>query len=230
MTLVKVCGLTRQVDVRRAVELGAWAVGFVMTASPRHVELGDAASLVQAARAASTTRRPLAVLVFTTEGAETIAGAVAHTGSDAMQLSAGKAGPPVAAVRAALAALRVAQALVIAAADTPDATDADLVLHDARMPGAWGGTGARLDWPRLASDAGLHRERLVLAGGLTPANVAEAMRTVRPLAVDVSSGIEHEPGLKDELAMSAFFDAVAGADARLADAGAPPGVAGTHGW
>jgi phosphoribosylanthranilate isomerase len=222
MTQVKVCGLTRQVDVRRAVELGAWAVGFVMAASPRQVEPGDAASLVRVARTRSTARRPLTVLVFTTEEADSIAGAIALTAADAVQLSAGKAGPSVAAVRAALAAMRVAQTAVIAAADTPDAADADFVLHDARTPDAWGGTGARLEWRRLASDAGLHRERLILAGGLTPVNVAQAIQTVRPLAVDVSSGLEHAPGVKDELAMSAFFDAVAGAGARLAGAGAPP--------
>jgi phosphoribosylanthranilate isomerase len=113
-------------------------------------------------------------------------------------------------VRAA-ALSRGLRPLVIAAADTEDADKADLVLLDARTPEAYGGTGRRLDWKALAA-AKLPRERLVLAGGLLPSNVDGAIKLVRPFAVDVSSGIERSPGIKDHRLMRAFVGVVAGAD------------------
>jgi len=135
---------------------------------------------------------------------------VATGGFGAVQLSAGAGGASVAAVRTA-ALSRGLRPLVIAAADTEDADKADLVLLDARTPKAYGGTGRRLDWKALAA-AGLPRERLVLAGGLLPSNVDGAIKLVRPFAVDVSSGIERTPGIKEPRLMRAFVGVVAGAD------------------
>ena len=127
----------------------------------------------------------------------------------AVQLSAGADGPTVAATRAA-ALSRGLRPLVIAAADTPDAADADLVLLDARAPGVYGGGGATLDWRALAADERLPTAGLVLAGGLTVGNVAEAIALVRPLAVDTSSGVElaGAPGHKDDGLLRAFLCAV----------------------
>jgi len=234
---VKICGLTRVDDVRAAVDLGAWACGFVLTESPRRVDPGPAAEL----GAETDDSGVLAVGVFATETAEDIAAAAAIAGVGAVQLSAGRDGPTVAAVRAALLSGRSERAsqppLVIAAADTPDAADADLVLFDSRSPGAYGGTGRTLDWSAVAdtvarSAAGSDGEpghesdpgsdpgfgaafhgRVVLAGGLTPRNVATACHTVRPFAVDVSGGIESRPGVKDHGLMAAFFAAVRTVDA-----------------
>ena len=134
--------------------------------------------------------------VVTTETPAWIAGAVEKAGLDAVQLSAGADGPTVAAVREAAAGLD-RRPLVIAAVDTPDAAHADFVLLDARAPGAYGGTGRRLDWEKLAADDATPRKDLVLAGGLKPANVAAAIAALRPAAVDVSSGVEWVPGIKD---------------------------------
>lgn len=212
MTLVKVCGLTRPEDVMLAVELGAWAVGFVLTGSPRRVDLEAASALVRTAHRTAAGRPSLAILVFSTEPAETVADAVVATHADAAQLSAGRAGPSVAAVRARLAESGRPTSTLIAAADAPDAGDADYVLRDTRVAGNWGGTGLTLDWARLAREPDLDRERLVLAGGLTPTNVGEAVRRVRPLAVDASSGLERVAGIKDPQALHAFFAAVAAAD------------------
>ena len=204
MTRLKICGLTTGRDVKHAASYGAWACGFVLSESPRQVSVERAAELTPLCGDS------LAVAVVTVEEPAWIAGAVAAGGFGAVQLSAGADGASVAAVRAA-ALSRGLRPLVIAAADTEDAGDADLVLLDARTPEAYGGTGRRLDWRALAA-AELPRERLVLAGGLLPSNVDGAIKLVRPFAVDVSSGIERTPGVKDHRLMRALFGVVAGAD------------------
>jgi phosphoribosylanthranilate isomerase len=157
---------------------------------------------------------PLTVGVVTTESPSWIAAALAMSGLDAVQLSAGADGPTVTDVLAA--ARREPRPLVIAAADTPDASLADFTLLDARAPGAYGGTGLSLDWCALDEKLATSRERLVLAGGLTPANAAGAVRTLHPAAVDVSSGVESIPGVKDAALLRAFFAAVAHADTEAA--------------
>jgi phosphoribosylanthranilate isomerase len=205
MTRVKVCGLTREDDVRRAIELGATACGFVLSSSPRQVTPERAGEL--AAQAAAGLR----VGVVTTDPAEWIADAIAHAGLDAVQLSAGADGPTVAAVREA-AARRGLRPLVIAAADTPDAASADMLLLDARGPGVYGGSGRALDWAALDLAATPPEARLVLAGGLTADNVEEAIATLHPSMVDVCSGTETAPGVKDEALLTGFFAAVAHAD------------------
>lgn len=231
-TRVKVCGLTRAEDVREAVELGAWALGFVLAESPRQVTPGQAADLIVAARAVRPGGRgraadadrpgPISVLVVTTQPTDWVAAALDAAGADAVQLSGGADGAPVADVRAAAARLR-RRPLVIAAADAADAHLADLVLLDARADGAYGGTGRTLDWAALAARPPASRDRLVLAGGLRPGNVAEAVRLLRPAAVDVSSGVEAGPGRKDHGALRDFFAAVEQADTDTATraAGAP---------
>jgi len=204
MTRVKICGLTTEKDVKLAAGYHAWACGFVLTDSPRRVSVESAAELTPLCGDS------LAVAVVTTEEPAWIAAAVAAGDFGGVQLSAGADGPSVAAVRASALSLGL-RPLVIATADTEDADKADLVLLDARTPQAYGGTGRRLDWKSLAA-AKLPRERLVLAGGLLPSNVDGAIKLLRPWAVDVSSGIERTPGIKDPRLMRAFFGVVAGAD------------------
>jgi phosphoribosylanthranilate isomerase len=277
MTQIKICGLTRPKDVRLCAELGAWAVGFVLTDSPRRLTALRARRL-RGALAASSWRHdaemtsgkrsgrltPLAVGVFTVESAEEIAKLSIAAELDAIQLSAGRDGPLVAEVRTACARLSAQPAsrpLVFAAVDTPDAADADYVLLDSRTPGRYGGTGRPLDWRALptsvpaspgpgsslpgpdpavpgpgaavpgpdALPAGAVPDPdarrvgavssappLILAGGLTPDNAAEAIAAVRPFAVDVSSGVEDAPGSKDPSLLLAFFAAVMQADTELA--------------
>ena len=86
-----------------------------------------------------------------------------------------------------------------------------MLLLDARTPDQYGGTGSTLDWKALAA-AKLPRERLVLAGGLRPSNVDGAIHLLHPYAVDVSSGVERTPGVKEHRLMRSFFGAVAAAD------------------
>lgn len=204
MTRVKICGLTREADVRLAVACGAWACGFVVSPSPRHVDVAYAAELTP------LTGGSLAVAVVTTETPEWVAAAVEQGGFDAVQLSAGTDGPAVPEVRAALDR-RGLRPRLIAATDTGEAAAADLLLLDARRPDQYGGTGYTLDWKALAATK-LPRERLVLAGGLKPSNVDGAIHLLHPFAVDVSSGIERTPGIKEHRLMRSFFGAVAAAD------------------
>jgi phosphoribosylanthranilate isomerase len=205
MTLVKICGLTREDDVRRAAAHGAAACGFVLTAGPRRIPAERACRLAELAGDVLT------VAVVTTESPEWISARLAECRVAAVQLSAGADGPTVAAVREA-AAVRGLWPRVIAAADTPDAADADLILYDGRTATAYGGTGVALDWSALAGIPLPPRERLVLAGGLAPGNVAQAIAALHPTLVDVSSGVEAAPGIKDERLLTAFFAAVERAD------------------
>ncbi len=209
MTRVKICGLTRPEDVRLAVELGAWAVGFVLAESPRHVVPAKARDLAAAAGDALT------VAVVTNQTPAWIAAAVDTAGLGAVQLSAGAEGPSVAAVLKA-AAETDHRPVVIAAFDTPDVELADFVLLDAKAPGVYGGTGRKLDWELLAADPATPRKDLVLAGGLKPASVTAAIAALNPVAVDVSSGVEWVPGIKDAKRLREFFAAVEHADQEAA--------------
>lgn len=214
MTRVKVCGLTRAGDVDVAVGLGAWAVGVVLSASPRRIASAAAARLLAAVPASVLT-----VGVFTTEAASEIAAAAALAGVRAVQLSAGADGPGVAAVRAALRARGATLATIIAAADTTDAELADYVLLDSRLGGGgpaaaatapvYGGTGRALDWQTVRLPA---NQPVMLAGGITADNVGAAIAAVRPFAVDVSSGVELAPGKKDARLLARLFAAVRAAD------------------
>ena len=89
-----------------------------------------------------------------------------------------------------------------------EAGNADAILVDANIEGRHGGTGQLADWDLAAEVVRVSTKPVVLAGGLTPDNVADAIRKVRPYAVDVATGVESEPGIKDEAKMRAFFDAV----------------------
>jgi phosphoribosylanthranilate isomerase len=209
VTRVKICGLTRAGDVRAAVALGAWAVGFVLTESPRRVDPARAGALAAHAGDALT------VAVMTTESPREIAGVLEQTGLRAVQLSAGADGPSVAEVRAAAARLRP-RPLLIAAVDAPGAEHADYSLLDTRTPDRYGGTGRRLDWEALAGDPLTPRTHLLLAGGLTPENVGGAIVALAPAAVDVSTGVESAPGIKDAARLRAFFFAVGHADGQAA--------------
>jgi len=206
---IKVCGITTPDAAAAASELGVDAVGFVFAESPRRVDVREALQLVEHLSPYVTTvavfRHPridqlTKVLsafrphVVQTERTPVLADAVA---GQAALLPVFHDGPDLAE--------RVAQ--------YASPTHAPTVLLEA--PGR-GGRGVAPDWGR-ASDLA-RRVRLVLAGGLTPENVAEAIRTVRPFAVDVSSGVESEPGLKDPQRIEQFVTAVRTAQTQLTTA------------
>ena len=204
-TRVKICGITRPEHARAAAGAGADAIGLVFyEPSPRFVS-------VARAHAVCAALPPLVsvVGVFVNPAPREIEAAVDALPVDLLQfhgdeppaLCAGAGKPYVKAVR-----VRSRADVVDAAARYPDAR---ALLLDAHHDALWGGTGKRFDWSEAPGDVG---RPLVLSGGLTPENVAGAIRLVRPFAVDVSGGVESAPGEKDPERMERFVREVAGVD------------------
>lgn len=190
---VKICGLTSEADAAHAAAAGATALGVIFApASPRVVT----ADLAQAIVAAVPVHVPV-VGVFVNATLEEIVGIVAHTGIRQVQLHGDEPESFAAALKMPL--LRAA-GVDVPVASWPGAT----LLLDAVSGAARGGTGRRVDWAGAAAIA--RQRKTVLAGGLTPDNVAEAIATVRPFGVDVSSGVEARPGTKDRDKVSRFVE------------------------
>jgi phosphoribosylanthranilate isomerase len=179
-------------------------VGFVLwPRSPRHVD-------VDAARAIAAALPPFAlrVGVFVNQEPDSVARLAAAVGLDVVQLHGHEAPEAYAALP-----YRVIKAVPIgvesAADDALRVPQTVTVLLDAHDPVRIGGTGRTIDWTLAAAVA--RRRRVILSGGLRPRNVAQAVAMVRPYAVDVSSGVEARPGVKDPVKLRAFFDALGGA-------------------
>ena len=186
--LVKICGITRLTDARHAVACGVDALGFVFwPESPRHIPPERAVDIIATLPAHVT-----AVGVFVNESVDGIRVIVERTGIGAVQLH-GDETPDYALALGwpVWRAFTVERAEAMSSAWPPQTT----VLVDAADPVRRGGTGVKVDWRRAAGIARAHR--IVLAGGLTPENVVEAIETVRPYGVDVSSGVEDSPGVKN---------------------------------
>ena len=194
---LKICGITRLPDALHAVEHGAGALGFVFwPQSPRHISPERAAQII-----AALPPDVDAVGVFVNESVDGIRAVVAQTGISAVQLHgdetpgyADALGWPI------LRAITVDQADHAAAAWPPET----MFLMDAGDPVRRGGTGLLVDWQQAAASAARGR-RIVLAGGLTPDNVAGAIDMVRPFGVDVSSGVEDAPGVKNSDKVARFL-------------------------
>jgi phosphoribosylanthranilate isomerase len=200
MTLVKFCGMTRERDVHAACELGVDALGFVMwPGSPRFVAADRVAALVK-----QMPEQVTPVGVFVTPSADDVQAAV-DAGIRIIQLH-GYTNPGTLEpwnLRTLEPSVWLAASVDIDMSELP--ADMTIVL-DAHDPVRHGGTGRVIDWSLAATVAAVRR--VVLAGGLTATNVGDAIRQVRPFGVDVASGIEATPGIKDAEAMAAF---VAGA-------------------
>ncbi|MGB5096313.1 MAG: phosphoribosylanthranilate isomerase [Porticoccaceae bacterium] len=197
---VKICGITREADAQAAADAGADAIGLVFhPASPRCVSLALAASIARIVGPFVTT-----VGLFVDAAPDRVREVLACTGIHLLQLH-GNETPAYCAQFGVpfIKALRMAPGLdpAAAAANYPAAAG---LLFDAWDPLVAGGTGVGFDWSRLPAQRGLP---LILAGGLDPTNVAEAVRQVRPYAVDVSSGVEVSPGIKDPRLIRAFIAA-----------------------
>lgn len=207
MTEVKICGLTRSVDAEAADAAGAAYLGVVFAGGPRMKSPEDA-------RAILSGRRARKVGVFSEQSAEEIAAIAQLVMLDVIQLHAASDPERVADIRAATgleiwAGVRTADG-VLGDADEALAEEADALLVDALVPGQLGGNGVVVPWMELGEslDAMRLAARVVLAGGLTPENVAEAIDYVAPSVVDVSSGVESAPGIKDHARIRAFIAAV----------------------
>lgn len=203
MTRIKICGIRRPEDARAAAEAGASAVGMVFwPGSPRAVDPAGARAIV----AALPVGVP-AIGVFVNQTADEINAAIEAAGLFAVQLHGDESVALIERIRRP-----VIRAVTLDALDVIDVLPAQVtVLLDAIDPAKRGGTGRTIDWAAAAAVA--RRRPIVLAGGLTSSNVEQAIAEVRPYAVDVSSGVETAPGIKDHARIGAFIAAVRRADA-----------------
>ncbi len=212
-TEIKICGLTRAIDAEYADAAGVEYLGTIFAGGPRE-------RTPMQARETLSGRRARRVGVFGLQSDQEIAAVVDTVGLHVVQLHHPADAKRVADVRAATGAevwavVRTADGLL------PDAMEAlceaaDAILLDALVPGQLGGSGVPVPWDRLGEslDALDYHPRIVLAGGLTADNVAEAIDLVAPNGVDVSSGVEASPGVKDHSRLRAFIAAARAAGER----------------
>lgn len=197
MTLVKICGITRADDAAAAVALGADALGFILwKQSPRHIDLASAAMIIKTVPAGVAT---VAVFVSPTEGdlidAQLAGFQIAQVHNDLPAVNG-----------ASIQLMRAVHLSAQGEGVEPDVPVDQIVLLDAHDPVRHGGTGQTVDWTRARAVAATRR--IFLAGGLTPENVGEAIRSVQPYTVDVASGVEASLGVKDVKRLNAFIQAV----------------------
>jgi phosphoribosylanthranilate isomerase len=200
---VKICGITRHEDAELAASLGAWAIGFVLwPQSKRFADPAVAAGIARALR-----RRVELVGVFVSPTLDEVVRATEAIGLTLVQLH-GDEGPAFCTAVAERTGARVIKALGVGSgADIRDAQryHTDFHMLDAAAGAAYGGTGRTWDWDLIAQRRS--STPLILSGGLTPENVGEAIAAVHPWAVDVSSGVESAPGIKDPSKVEAFIAA-----------------------
>ncbi len=201
---VKICGITNLSDARAAVDAGADALGFnFFKGSPRYLTPLTARSIIR-----SLPSNVLCVGVFVNETREAVESAVVESGIGAVQLHGDE--PPE--FCELLNEVRVIKAFRGREGFDPRIVAryrVEAILFDAYAPGAWGGTGQACDWG-LARGVRAVVPKMYLAGGLTPETVREAIATVEPFAVDVCSGVESAPGVKDHALVRRFVEAARG--------------------
>jgi phosphoribosylanthranilate isomerase len=196
--LVKICGITRMEDAQASVDAGASAVGFIFwPGSPRRIDPFRAAKIAAALPPFVTP-----VGVFVNQPAAYVNGVAALVGLGVVQLHGDETPADAARIKRP-----VLKAVVPAPGGDFAAWSARvMLLLDVHDPQRRGGTGRTVDWAAAAAIAG--RRRVILAGGLGPGNVADAIARVRPFGVDVSSGVESAPGRKDHGRIRALFEAM----------------------
>ncbi len=198
--LVKICGITRLADAELAVECGAGALGFVFWPdSPRFIDPESARAIV-----ATLPPAVIPVGVFVNQSREYVNEVAAKVSLGAVQLHGDES---VEYARAMTRPVLKAVALAEASEEAIDAWPLEtMMLLDVHDPVRRGGTGRIVDWGRASTVA--RRRPVILAGGLTPENVGEAIGRVGPSGIDVSSGVERSPGLKDPDKLKALFVAM----------------------
>jgi len=202
MTRIKICGLTREIDALRAAELGADFLGFIFVpGTPRHIEPERAAAIAASVRA--QVGEVKFVGVFRDASNDYIREIASIVGLDLVQLQGGESDDDIRDLGLpAVKALRVRDTLP----DTHAVPHAAWLLFDTYDERRSGGTGRRFDWSLLA---GFDRAKpFFLSGGITPDNVAAAISSVRPDAIDLASGVESEPGVKDHDKLARLFERV----------------------
>lgn len=209
MTRIKFCGITNLDDAERAVAAGAWAIGLIFwPSSPRRCEPSAAVEV-----AAAVKRRVEVAGVFVNATLDHVAETAEAVGLTMLQLH-GDEGPAYCAEAARRTGTKVIKAVRVRSRADVQALSSfhiDYHLLDSYTAGVPGGTGETFAWDIARAHRG--RTPVILSGGLNPGNVAEAIESVRPFAVDVASGTEASPGVKDPEKLQAFAAAVKFADA-----------------
>jgi phosphoribosylanthranilate isomerase len=211
MARVKICGITNLADARLAVDLGAHALGFnFYEKSPRNISPADAYKIIRA-----LPKKIEAVGVFVNWSPEAVIALARAIDLDTVQLHGDE---PAAAAREIAKYFNVTKAMRVGKGFRlsqlkPFESTVRAFLFDACMKDQFGGTGHRTDWSIARRAAKNHR--IILAGGLTPENVAEAILYVRPYAVDVASGVESAPGKKSRAKLRHFLAEVSRANKQL---------------
>jgi len=213
---VKICGITNKVDLEAAVDAGADALGFVVDVpeSPRNVTLNHARDLIEA-----TPPFVQSVVVSVFQTLDRIGMLCSCLAPNAVQLAGPL--PRDDSINELVRRTHVIRAIAVneqglSHAALSAASRFDAVLTDSFVPGAHGGSGMLHDWAMSrAIRSRVAPTPLILAGGLTSGNVRAAIETVRPYAVDVSSGVEISPGIKDHAKMRGFVEAVTEASYEL---------------
>jgi phosphoribosylanthranilate isomerase len=208
-TRVKICGITRVEDAQLAVQNNVWALGMIMwPASPRYVAPQAAADIADSARKSAEI-----VGVFVDQPLDEVVALISEIGLSMVQLH-GNEGKHFCQAIVERTGVRVIKAFRVQGRDVLGEMGkfygVDFHLLDTYKAGIPGGTGETFDWKFLVDTPRRGDVPLILSGGLTPENVAGAIEMVGPYAVDVSSGVESEPGIKDHDKMNAFFAAVDG--------------------
>lgn len=204
---IKFCGLTRACDVDAAVALGSDYVGVIFAGGPRNRTLDEASEILQGAARAKR------VGVFATPDQADLTRYVASVPLSVVQLH-GNASPRSVAAARACGAVEVWAVAAVRDGVLPESAVelfqcADAVVLDTGATDGLGGTGRSFDWAAVAHalEGVSRRAQLVVAGGLSAANVARAIQCLRPDVVDVSSGVESAPGVKDPILMRRFIEA-----------------------
>jgi len=205
-TAVKICGITRPEDALAAARAGAHAIGLVFYAkSPRHVTPARAAEIIRVLPPFITT-----VGLFVDATVEEVRGVLAQVPVGLLQFHGDE--PPAFCRQFRLPYIKAVRVRpgVDLLQYARDYHDAKALLLDAYVEGLYGGSGAAFDWSLIPRGLPLP---VILSGGLTPENVVDAVRSVRPDAVDVSSGVESAKGIKDAQKIAAFIKGVRSGDA-----------------
>lgn len=204
---VKVCGITRLEDAQVAVREGAAALGFVFyEPSPRYIAPAQAAKIIESLPPFVTT-----TALFVNESADAVAAIAEQTQVDLLQFHGDESAAFCDAFdRPYIKAIRMRPNADLLA-ETEAFSSARALLLDAYKPGVPGGTGEAFNWDEIPLDL---RHNIILAGGLTPENISQAIKQVAPYAVDVSGGVEASKGVKDPNKLARFFQEVARAENR----------------
>ncbi len=203
MTRIKICGLTREEDALLCADKGADFLGFIFVPStPRFIEPERAAAIAARVRE-NREKRPNFVGVFRDASSDYVREIASLVGLDFVQLQGTESNDDVTAIGLpAIKTFRVGETLP----STADHRAADWMLFDTYDERRIGGTGRRFDWSLMAM---YPRDKpFFLSGGLTPDNIAAAISLVRPDGIDISSGVESEPGVKDHAKLEHLFQRV----------------------